>query len=98
MLKTKPLTGKRHPCAIRFPDHTGDSVVATYDRADAATVKIADKALDEFWQQCIEQYGAKAMPLVSGHYPGDDGNTLLRRGDSVAPFVDILFTPPLSGG
>jgi len=98
MMKVTPPTGKRHPCLIKFTDHTGDSVVATYDRELAETMEIATADLDKFWGECIEAYKNRGVPLVSGQRADTLAWELMERGDTVAPYVNVLFTPPLTGG
>lgn len=48
-------------CKVRRMDHTGDTVIATYDPVDECSVSVAADALNKFWSDCIDRFGDRGL-------------------------------------
>ena len=89
------------PCCVRVMNKSGDDVLTTYDRADAATCVEAAETIESFWDRCMDEHHYK--PTIFGRAVGGETFDLIRFDDkpNLDPnlFEEILIQPaPLTGG
>ncbi len=95
-------------CPIRVMNHTGDSIMTTYDTEVADSAAVATKDLQNFWNECIEEFESKGTtltPNVFGRIVGGTdydpirGEQIKAPGFDVGLFEEIVIQPvPLGGG
>ncbi len=49
---------------IRKMDHSGDSIMATYETENAESIKVAQDELEKFLADCVSNYGPDGCPPV----------------------------------
>ncbi len=98
------------PCRVRVMNKSGDDLLTTYDRADAASVEVATDEFSGFMDSCIKEYRGlradfKKSSLVVGRRPGQTEfdlipfETIERDDFSLDVWEEILIQPaPLTGG
>ena len=82
---------------IRKCDHTGDSVLATYDPANAAEVKVAQSELTAFLNKCVEQHSA-APPVWAKRAGAAEFSEIDGSVDSLKEATEVLVHPMVVGG
>ena len=81
---------------IRIMNHTGDTILATYDTDNAESVEVAQEELTKFLEDCIAKLGYE--PPVWGRRAGQEGFLPLDE-LSLDQCEEILCQPtPLVGG
>ena len=95
-------------CPIRVLNHSGDDLLTTYDPAVAGSSAVATKDLQDFWQECIDEFAGKGRPCLSmvvGKRIGASDFDVLSTEQirapefDVADFVEVVIQPvPLGGG
>lgn len=84
---------------IRKMDHTGDSVIATYDTESEEEAQVAQEALTEFLNECVEKFGSE--PPVWGRRIGQKDFDMIHGAASDANLLqmeEVLMQYPLTGG
>jgi len=95
-------------CPIRVMNLSGDDILTTYDTEVADSVAVATKDLQDFWDQCVDEFSSKGTsltPTVAGRLHGATDFDWLTGEQIKAPefdvglFEEILIQPvPLTGG
>ena len=83
-------------CVITKCDHTGDSVLATCETDNKASIKVAQKALSDFLADCVTKYGKE--PPVWGKRSGVQDFEPLKPGAEITDFEEVLVHQPVVGG
>ena len=80
---------------IRKMDHTGDSVLATFDTLSEESVKVAQDELTKFLNDCVSRFGNK--PPVWGRRIGEKEMDMIDPSD-ISKCEEIVCQFPLVGG
>lgn len=94
---------------IRVLNHTGDSILTTFDPVVDNSVSVATADLQDFVSKCISEFASRGRtslkPVVAGRRMGNAEYDMIRSEELMAPefdlsiFDDVLVQPvPLVGG
>lgn len=82
---------------IRKCDHTGDSQLATFDTEQPETVEVAQEALTDFLNDCVERYGIKP-PVWARRAGQKDFDQFNPESDSILEHDELIVQFPMVGG
>ena len=89
-------------CKIRRMDHTGDTIIATYDPVDECSVSVAEEELNKFWSDCIDKFGPErgSAAALFGKLSDSEEFLLIDRKQPVnlRQYDELLVQMPLTGG
>lgn len=88
---------------IRKMDHSGDSVMLTYETENEESVKVAQCELEKFLNDCVARYGPDGCPPVWAKRCGSDSfSSILIENNKIKEdlrnFTEILTQYPLVAG
>jgi len=80
---------------IRKMDHTGDSVLATFDTSNQESIEVAQGELTKFLDDCVSRFGNK--PPVWGRRIGEKGMDMIDP-SNISQCEEVVCQFPLVGG
>lgn len=90
-------------CKINVPNHTGHSVLTTYDPEIEDSAIAAQDAIGDFWDKCIDEMGKRGSnyrPTCWAQSIGEVGFKMVpdpRRLD-LTTIQEVMVQAPLAGG